>query len=136
MLEPMPELTDFLGTWSLSRVIRHGDGASGTFEGSATIERDGAGALYSERGWLEMPGQGRFQAERRYRWDDALRVYFEDGRFFHQIPVEGGATGHWCDPDQYDVTYMFDDWPDWSSRWTVIGPRKNYVMTSRYSRKS
>ncbi|CUH76709.1 DUF6314 family protein [Tropicibacter naphthalenivorans] len=126
-------LTDFLGDWTLLREITHADGTTGRFEGVASWTADEGGALYLEKGALIMP-QGRFAAERSYRWGDDLSVYFEDGRFFHSVPAGGGETGHWCDPDQYDVTYMFTDWPAWSCRWQVRGPRKNYMMTSRYLR--
>ena len=38
-------------------------------------------------------------AERRYRWDEKLNIYFEDGRFFHRVAAMSGAAAHWCDPD-------------------------------------
>lgn len=73
-------------------------------------------------------------AERRYRWDSDLRVFFEDGRFFHQVPRTGGATEHWCAPDMYRVRYRFARWPEWETVWRVIGPRKDYAMITRYTR--
>ena len=76
--------------------------------------------------------QGRFRAERRYLWGPDLTVCFEDGRFFHQVPPEGGQAAHWCDPDQYEVSYDFRAWPDWQTRWRVVGPRKDYAMVSWY----
>lgn len=127
------ELVDFLGPWWLSREILQADGTRGRFEGRAEWQAAGADALYVEEGELVLP-HGSFRAERRYRWDADLNVFFEDGRYFHTVPVAGGATGHWCDPDRYDVTYDFSRWPDWSSRWQVRGPRKDYAMFSRYGR--
>jgi hypothetical protein len=50
-------------------------------------------------------------AKRRYLWDEKLNIYFEDGRFLHQVPVLGGVAAHCCDPDQYDASYDFTDWP-------------------------
>ncbi|MCR8546323.1 DUF6314 family protein [Salipiger sp. P9] len=126
-------LEAFFGEWRLEREIRQGDGGDGRFEGVARWLPEGEGALYVEEGALLLPS-GRFAAERRYRWDRDLRVFFEDGRFFHQVPAEGGPAGHWCDPDQYDVEYGFGDWPVWWARWRVTGPRKDYVMLSRYAR--
>ncbi|MCT4558910.1 MAG: DUF6314 family protein [Pelagimonas sp.] len=128
-------LNDFLGDWHLTREIQHGDGAQASFEGQARWIADAGGADYRESGQLQMPGQGAFQAERRYRWDADLRVFFDDGRFFHSVPPLGGDSAHWCDPDQYDATYAFCDWPNWSCRWRVRGPRKDYTMTSRYCPK-
>ncbi len=126
------QLSDFLGRWTLSRQIDQADGQNVQFEGTAIWRPQGDAASYEEQGWLTM-GQQCFQAERRYHWGRDLKVFFEDGRFFHQVPSAGGATGHWCDPDQYDVTYDFALWPHWHCSWRVAGPRKRYVMTSTYS---
>ncbi len=127
-------LTDFEGAWQLSRDVIHDGGLPARFEGRALWTRAGDGLDYVETGTLEIAGQGRFAAERRYRWGPDLRVYFDDGRFFHQVPTQGGSTGHWCDPDQYDVVYDFSAWPRFSAEWVVRGPRKSYRMTSDYRR--
>lgn len=129
----MRSLIDFMGHWTLTRSIAHADGTEGRFEGTAVWTPDGEGARYHETGHLILP-QARFAAERRYTWDADLNVFFEDGRFFHAVPRVGGEAAHWCDPDQYDVSYDFSTWPRWSCRWQVLGPRKNYVMTSVYQR--
>ncbi len=124
-------LADFLGTWALEREIRDADGSTGVFEGRAVWTVEAPGALCHESGTLSLPGQGRFHAERRYRWDADLLVYFEDGRPFHQVPPMGGTARHVCDPDLYIVTYDFADWPRWRTVWRVTGPRKDYRMSSR-----
>ena len=125
-------LAEFIGEWSLEREIVQADGLHGHFSGRAWWHPEGDGALYEERGEMVLP-TGRFAAERRYRWESDLSVWFDDGRFFHQVPEAGGETGHWCDPDQYDVCYDFSRWPLWLVRWQVRGPRKDYVMVSRYA---
>jgi hypothetical protein len=73
-------------------------------------------------------------AERRYLWSADLSVWFEDGRFFHNVPPHGGPTAHWCDPDQYDGQYDFADWPAFRVTWRVRGPRKDYRMETLYRR--
>ncbi|GAA4216988.1 hypothetical protein GGQ68_003020 [Sagittula marina] len=125
-------LTDFLGRWQIAREIAHSDGTQARFAGTAVWTLGESGADYVETGVLEM-GTARFNAERRYRWTDALEVYFDDGRFFHAVPQSGGRASHWCDPDQYDVTYEFADWPRWRAVWRVRGPRKDYTMISCYT---
>ncbi|MDD9729680.1 DUF6314 family protein [Mameliella sp. AT18] len=127
------DLGAFLGVWQVSRQIRQDDGARGRFEGTARWQADGTGAIYCERGQFWLGGQGPFVAERSYRWDADLTVYFEDGRLFHQVPAQGGAVAHWCPPDQYDGHYDFSDWPRWSLRWRVSGPRKGYQSLTRYT---
>jgi hypothetical protein len=128
----MRQFADFLGQWRLARTILPAAGPEARFEGAAVWSEDGA---YAERGLLQIEGQVPMTAERRYHWDADLNVYFEDGRFFHRVPPEGGETGHWCDPDQYDGAYDFAQWPRFEVRWRVLGPRKNYEMISQYCRE-
>lgn len=127
------QLADFIGKWCITREITHADGTRASFAGVAEWLPAEGGADYVERGVLDM-GTARFNAERRYRWSDDLDVYFDDGRFFHAVPQCDGDAAHWCDPDQYDVTYDFTRWPEWTARWQVRGPRKDYVMVSVYTR--
>ena len=136
-------LTDFLGRWAVTRDIRHDDGTEARFEGAAVwtpvAQADCRVTLLpcawcTETGWLHIPGQGRFEAERRYLWDAALRVHFDDGRFFHAVPPTGGVSTHLCDPDRYTARYDFSAWPDWTCGWRVDGPRKAYTMTARFRR--
>lgn len=126
------QLSDFIGDWLIDRDVRPARGPKAHFKGRATWQSVTGGALYIETGQLHLPGQGAFEAERSYRWDDKLQVFFQDGRFFHAVPAQGGDSAHWCDPDQYDASYDFSDWPQWSCRWRVRGPRKEYDMVSRY----
>jgi len=128
------ELSDFEGRWRLSRVIRPAQGPEARFEGMAVWRPARGGMAYEERGTLHLEGQREMQAERRYFWDRSLDVYFDDGRFFHRVPASGGTAHHWCDPDQYDVTYDFSGWPAFEAVWCVKGPRKDYEMISRYTR--
>jgi hypothetical protein len=85
-------------------------------------------------GQLQIAGQPEMHSERKYRWTKDLSVYFDDDRFFHTVPNEGGGTEHWCDPDRYMVTYDLAKWPVWRVKWRVLGPKKDYIMTSDYKR--
>ena len=70
----------------MSRDITHVDGTGGRFNGTATFMPEAGGLSYVEEGRLRL-GQGQaLSATQRYRWDADLRVYFDDGRFFHQVP--------------------------------------------------
>lgn len=125
-------LADFKGVWVISREISQVGAPKTTFIGQGAWTANDGGLDYIECGTLQLVGQPPMQAERRYRWDRDLNIYFEDGRYFHQVPATGGEAAHWCDPDQYDVAYDFAQWPRWSCTWTVKGPRKDYVMHSHY----
>ncbi len=127
---------DFLGVWSIRREIAQVDGACGVFSGKAEITNKGAQWLYVEQGTLTL-GAHTGRAERTYIWvpeENGFDVLFDDGRPFHPLRFEGGEATHWCDPDQYDVTYEFSLWPRWQAVWRVKGPRKDYEMRNAYSR--
>jgi len=127
-------LADFEGRWRISRRITEDAGPEAVFEGQAVWQPDQGALAYHETGVLTLDGQPPMQSERRYVWTADLSVYFEDGRFFHQVPPQGGTASHWCDPDRYEVCYSFDAWPQFSVEWRVSGPRKAYCMRSIYSR--
>ena len=128
-------LQDFEGTWRFTREVAEADGRHATVKGRAVWLRDGAGLAYTETGEMRIEGHAPMQVERRYSWDSDLAVSFEDGRFFHHVPPEGGETAHWCDPDQYDGTYDFGNWPEFTVTWRVRGPRKDYRMVTCYRRE-
>lgn len=135
----MLTLRDFEGRWCLTREVADARGPDASFAGTATFSRtaDGRGLELVETGRLELVGQGAFQAERRYFWQQdgaAIAVFFADGRDFHRFAPDGGQARaeHWCDPDTYKVRYDFSTWPVWQAQWCVSGPRKDYVMWSSY----
>lgn len=130
----------FKGAWRLSRDIYDIDSEwLGRFLGQATFTQDGDALAYFEEGKLQFGGLTAMTATRVYRWEfagDIVLVKFEDGRSFHSFDASAGRpqASHYCDPDDYDVTYDFRNWPKWRAEWRVEGPRKNYRMVSRYCR--
>lgn len=134
-----PDLEDFEGAWHLERDIVHADGSTARFFGRAVWSRGDDGLTYRESGKLTIAGGASVQAERRYIWkeqaDGRIGVYFADGRPFHLIDPQRPEDRHFCDPDLYDVEYDFSDWPNWSCRWVVKGPLKDYRMSTTYKRE-
>lgn len=135
----MIALDDFQGLWRLERRIENALGEAAGFEGRAVFAPVTGGLELHESGWLHVPGQGSFHAERRYLWraeGAGIAVFFEDGRAFHHFDPRAPApeAHHICTPDDYRVAYDFTIWPDWRAVWRVRGPRKDYVMTSHYFR--
>ena len=122
----------------IERRIVHEDQPDALFRGSARFTPDEDGMVYEERGLMKIDGLRPVSAQRRYLWrendDGAIEVRFEDGRAFHRIDPDNPADTHWCDPDMYEVTYRFGQWPDWIVTWKVSGPRKAYQMVSTYRR--
>ncbi len=133
------ELNDFEGVWQLDRRIedvRAGQVIQGT--GTARFVPDDAGLIYDEELSLQVPGAPMMQATRRYLWraaPEGIAILFDDERPFHTIRLTDAAPEdrHYCDPDIYDVAYDLSQFPQWHARWRVSGPRKNYVLTSRYA---
>lgn len=136
----MRGLTDFIGTFDVSRVIDDAlAGGQSRFEGEAVIKADGDGAIYTETGALIM-GEQRFEAERSYLWrpnSARIDVLFADGRAFHDFdPQTGGqASAHLCGSDMYRGGYDFSEWTCWAVTWDVLGPRKDYRSVTWYVRR-
>lgn len=136
----MDVLTPFEGPWRLYRQIE--DRLAGThlvFEGTASLERDGHGLTYCERGLWTTSDWGPTRATRTYLWraeGDQIRVDFEDGRPFHGFLATGprAESRHACAPDHYAVEYSLDLPTCWEAVWHVLGPRKDYVSRTRYDR--
>lgn len=133
-------LGDFSGVWRLDRRITdHLTGQGARFIGAATLHPpENGAALWAERGEMRIADAAPMQAERRYRWAQngaMIDVFFEDGRAFHSFDPNGAPkANHWCDPDDYRVSYDFTQWPNWRAVWRVKGPRKDYEMTTAATR--
>ena len=140
-VENGPSFHEFAGHWHLSRRIDHSQEPSADFNGRAVLSKAKGGLWYREDGQLQISGHGPISAQRQFLWiknPGRVMVLFDDGRPFHQIDLASTLSKdrHHCDPDIYDVEYDFTDWPDWTCVWWVKGPRKDYVMTSLYSREA
>lgn len=125
---------DFLGEWTVSRVIfdRNGMGRV-VFDGSVIIDRD----RFDER------GEGVFNGYR----SSATRIYllqfspgraivrFPDSREFIRLDEEPVQTVlHHCGDDTYRGRFFFLSAVAWIETWQVTGPRKNYRSIARYQR--
>ncbi|WP_136441255.1 DUF6314 family protein [Pacificoceanicola onchidii] len=133
-------IRDFAGLWTYERFIDDRTGlGEGHGKGEAIFTEVAGEMRYDESGTLSFAATPEMKNTRRYLWRPAARgadVFFDDGRPFHSVDLGQGKpqAAHWCDPDQYDVTYDFSRWPEWSSTWVVKGPRKDYKMTTTYRR--
>ena len=129
------KLKDFTGClWVISRqIMDYSQDANLTFTGRCEV-LDG---WYNETGQMVFSDGNSFSSTRRYRWKactSGVDVHFDDGRFFHQIDLSTNSptATHFCDPDDYAVSYDFTHWPVWTAIWKVRGTRKNYEIHSCY----
>ncbi|MEJ6388996.1 DUF6314 family protein [Gymnodinialimonas ulvae] len=134
----MIDLRDLEGRWRLDRVIADARaGVTGRLEGAANWHRDAHGLIQEEAGTLHYGDGLPMQATRRYLWraaGDAIEVFFDDGRPFHTLPPPGVEAVHQCPPDLYRVSYTFDLPQSFTQVWQVTGPRKDMVLSSRFTR--
>lgn len=132
------DLWAFEGRWQLSRRIENAIGPDMRLEGEAVFSRSEDALLLVERGTLQVAGAQPMQGEQSYLWRQQgaeIATFFADGRpFFEFDPTSQCSAGHWCSPDQYDVSLDFSRWPLWQAVWRVKGPRKDYLMRSTYQR--
>lgn len=131
---------DLLGDWVFERVVD--DRLAGELldvRGTTTLSAtDGGAVRWAEegvlrRGSLELPVS---RVLHLVPGSEGWRVTFEDGRDFH--PWEPGKeVVHLCGADTYRglVEVAPGERPDsWSVVWRVIGPSKDYTMTTQLSR--
>jgi len=128
------QVQDFEGQWTFTRRIRDDlAGQVSTAQGQARVSH----GRYVEQARLRLPSGEVFNSTRVYLWSDTaggIAVDFDDGRPFHVMSKTAPHARHWCDPDQYDVTYDFAHFPTWSAIWQVKGPRKAYEMHTTYTK--
>jgi len=129
----------FAGRWHMTRIIENvTEGVIGEFWGEARFAPDGEGLTCRESGVLRFRGAD-YHAERRSLWrfpgGDRVEVRYDDGRPFHAFVADRPEAVHDCGEDRYRVAYEFDPGRDsWTSRWEVVGPDKDYQMTTEYRR--
>lgn len=131
-------LADLEGRWRLDRRIEdRRAGLTGHLVGEAVWRRDGDIWRQEETGLLRYGAGAPMRADRVYLWraeGGGFAVFFDDGRPFHRWAPGAPAARHHCAPDVYDVAYDLRAWPVWTQTWRVTGPRKDAVITSRFSR--
>jgi len=130
---PVLNLFRFRGTWILHREVYSGGERMGCFTGSArfTTHND-VNLKYVEEGILHLTSLPSMIGRRSYIWSPSLDVYFETGEFFHRIPIAGGGVVYQCSADIYLGQYEFTKWPQWSLKWFVNGPKKDYELVTLY----
>lgn len=147
----MPDLRSYLsGIWAVERrMLDRSTGTTGTFMGSTVFapgpaSADDGALLQSEHGTVRW-GDHEGPAAREYVWrpTDAaatMDVFFPDGRFFHRVSLSADSSGlraqHWCDPDDYRVSYTVLGPDQFRYVWDVRGPAKDLLLTSTLTRHS
>ena len=130
-----------LGDWAVDRlIVDRALAMTGRLQGQATFAPSVGGLLYTEGGTLTF-GDHAGPAEQSYFYDfpegdRRASVRFADGRAFHDLDLKRGEdrVSHACPPDFYQGMFTALSATTWRSEWTVSGPRKDYELTTTYTR--
>ncbi len=132
------------GQWAIDRLAEDRmSAAAHRMEGEGRFDPDGPELAYAE--WVAWTLQGQpLNGERAYRYAFPApnaaplhaEVRFPDGRLFHRLDMDAGTceVAHDCPPDRYDGLYHIIDGDHFRVRWTVVGPRKDLVLSTLYTR--
>lgn len=130
-----------LGSFELCRVIVAAGESIYRFSGEATFSKSqGDELVYHEHGELASEHDS-FEVSRTYRYDVTGRtvatVRFADGSLFYDLDLSRGRcrVSHVCGDDAYHGLIVVRG-QDLLTRWSCVGPSKDYVATSRLVRHS
>ena len=126
----------FEGPWQMVRIIENlRDGVIGEVWGQVAFTPDGEGLTCQESGVLRFQGVD-YHTGRASLWrfdGDRIEVQYEDGRPFHDFLMKDPIALQFDGDARYEITYDFEP-RTWVSRWEMVGPNANYMMTTRYRR--
>ena len=127
----------FEGQWQMVRIIENvPEGVIGEVWGQADFAPDDKGLTCVEAGVLRFGGvdyhTGRISL---WRFSDGgkIEVQYEDGRPFHDFLTRDPIALSIDGDARYEIVYDFEP-ITWISRWQMLGPGRNYMMTTRYRR--
>ncbi|KAK5579355.1 hypothetical protein RB653_009037 [Dictyostelium firmibasis] len=98
---------------------------------------------YQEEGILKQPDNTEFNVSQRYIYrfkDDIITVYFDEKpeRLFHTLNFDNSSLAkghHLCGKDTYDSIYQFVSPKEFKLIYSVLGPKKNYKITTTFIKK-
>ena len=127
----------FRGGWLLVRIIENvPEGIIGEVWGEAEFSEDGEGLACREQGVMRFGGADH-HVERTSLWrfpePGRVEVLYEDGRPFHDFLTRDPIALSIEEDARYEIVYDFEP-ATWISRWQLLGPGRNYMMTTRYRR--
>jgi hypothetical protein len=144
--DALPPVSDVLrwlaGSWTQRRSIDNGASMVGT---ATFLGRLDGRFDYAECGRVTLADGRMLDAERRYLFeqtDDGFAVWFAESlpHLFHRVALRRlgtslvGGSAHACSDDRYDTRYEFRADGSFLVTHAVHGPRKCYVMETRYTR--
>ncbi|MEM7744333.1 MAG: DUF6314 family protein [Pseudomonadota bacterium] len=127
----------FEGHWQMVRIIENvPQGIIGEVWGQAEFVQDGEGLTCLEEGVLRFNGADYHtdgKALWRFHDDERIDVRYADGRPFHDFLTRDPIALEIDGEARYEIVYDFQP-RTWISRWQMVGPGANLMMTTRYRR--
>lgn len=104
-------------------------------------------STYVEHGTLKMATGGSFAFSRRYRYlatENSLDILFDEEppRLYQSVRLAENGDGwsgsgyHRCAEDDYRSSYSFELPHGFVTSHRVVGPKKDYVIETRYRREA
>ena len=133
------------GIWKFTRYVAHKKPSEELYEGTgyAVLLKESEKELkYHERVTLkDMSTQSEIKGYRTYKYiynseKDEITKYFDDGKLFYKIDVsDTNCSGkHLCIRDFYVAKYQFNNDNNFSLKYQVNGPQKDYTINTEYTR--
>jgi len=132
----------FCGTWCFWRDI---PGQGRIDDGVAVFRFISPGLLhYREDGIFRLENGHISQSYREYLYaleNEKIVLRFKDGTFFHGLNffltregISAASGEHPCGADHYAALFQFHGTARFDMRYTVKGPRKDYISDTFYRR--
>ncbi len=134
-------LLELEGYWNIERQIT--GSCEANFSGYGLFTYQGSNVLnYREEGSLSLNGSF-YDCERSYVFRQlaplCLAIYFPDGREFLRLDFGDDLRScgtHVCGRDIYQASYHFLEAETLETRIAVVGPNKDYLISSLLQKKS
>jgi hypothetical protein len=130
-----------VGDWIIGRELNDLSSKDhGSFDGVASFEHKIEGRLeYIEQGVLLWPTYcGIAKRSHFYQQIGPHRavVHFDNGDAFHgfELRASGFDVEYRCKKDCYMGRFVLVSMNCWTSRWTVVGPKKALTVSTSYER--
>jgi hypothetical protein len=130
------------GKWSLERIL----GAYGIIEGLATFSEGHEINIldYREDFNISNFNQNSMRSYKEYEYhllEDKIVKYFKSEnnskRMFYELEFlsdDFAVAQHICNLDRYDVEYKFKNPGNFKLKYSVKGPRKDYIIETEFTK--
>lgn len=121
-----------LGKWQFDRhVVDRKSGISHTAQGQLQVTQ----STWQESGIMDTTTHFTLSYGLQFQ-ENGITVTFPDGQLFYTLDTitENAPIEHLCGDDVYRGQWIYTNANSFTLIWHVIGPKKNYTMTTHYQK--